>query len=93
LSKGSLAGASGEDEAAADGRRFFESDFDAHAELEAFARLIADESVGRFVVDPALVAERGDGGEAVGLGFVETNEEAEAGDAGDAAFERVADAV
>ena len=82
-----------EDEAAADWRRFLQAHLNTHAELEALARLFPDERVRGFVVNPTLWAKCRNGREAVGLGFVETDEEAKAGDAGDAAFEVRADAV
>ena len=63
------------------------------AEADDAAGAFAGQGLGVGVVDEVFVAEGGDWDEAVGAGFVELHEEAEAGDAGDCAFELGADAV
>ncbi len=61
------------------------------AQPEGFAGAFADQQLPAFVVAEEFLAERADGDQPVGAGAVERGEQAEAGDAGDAAGEDGAD--
>ena len=63
------------------------------AQAERLAGPLADQHLAAFVVAEELLAERPDGDQPVGAGAVERHEQAEAGDAGDAAGEGGADVV
>ena len=82
-----------EAERAGDRRRLDELHRDAVAEPVRLARAVADHGVHGLLVAEIFVADGARRNEAVGAGVVELDEQAGAGDAGDAALEGGADAV
>ncbi len=76
-----------EAERALDWVGFEELDLDGVAEAEGLAGALADQGMVALVEGEKVVAEGGDGDQALGTGLVEADEEAEGGGAGDAAVE------